>query len=130
MSHLENTPAQPETQELRTPQEVTNDVMAAYSSAAPEEQEQRTALEIAQDLMECMEAEIGQVMELRSILLAIWRDPEATENIKNIAGAGINASHFVSKGLEVLAIGFREELAALEQPDQESDLAGVDGGEA
>ena len=117
-------------EQLRTAMEVTNDVLAAFGSAAPEEQEQRTALEIAQDLMECMEAEIGQIMELRSILLAIYRDSGATENIKNIAGAGINASHFVSKGLEVLSIGFREELAALEQPSPESGLADVDGGEA
>ncbi|WP_325435144.1 hypothetical protein [Pseudomonas nitroreducens] len=117
-------------EQLRTPLEVTNDVLAELGSAAPEDQEQRTALEIASDLLECMEAEITEIMELRAILLAIYRDPEATAHIKSITGAGINASHFVSKGLEVLAIAFREELAALVQPDQKFDLAGIDGGEA
>lgn len=130
MTHPENTPAPPEMQELRTALEVTNDVLAVLGSAADGEQEQRTALEIAQDLMECMDAEIGQIMELRSILLAVWSDPGATEHIKNLVGTGINASHFVSKGLEVLAISFREELAAFEQPGQEPCVADVDGGEA
>lgn len=117
-------------EELRTALEVTNDVLAAFGSAAPKEQEQRTALEIAQDLLECMDAEIGQIMELRAILLAIYRDPKVTENIKNISGAGINASHFVSKWLETLVLVFKDELAALEQPSPESGLADVDGGEA
>ncbi|WP_440468081.1 hypothetical protein ACKI1H_07890 [Pseudomonas sp. YH-1] len=117
-------------EQLRTTLEVTNDVLAAFGSAADGEQEQRTSLEIANDLLECMEAEVTQIMEMRSILLAVWRDPEATAHIKNLVGAGINASHFVSKGLEVLAISFREELAALEQPDQVSAPSDVDGGEA
>lgn len=117
-------------EQLRTPLEVTNDVLAALGSDSVVEQEQRSALEIAQKLLESMEAEIAQIMELRAILVSVWRDPEATAHIKNVAGAGIDASHFVSKGLEALALVFKEELAALEQPDQKFDLAGIDGGEA
>lgn len=109
-------------EELRTTLEVTNDVLAALGSDSAMEQEQRSALDIAQELLECMEAEIAQIRELRAILVSVWRDPGATAHIKNITGAGIDASHFVSKGLEVLALVFKEELAALEQPVHESGL--------
>ncbi|QEY73242.1 hypothetical protein [Pseudomonas denitrificans (nom. rej.)] len=128
MTHPENTPAPPETQELRTALEVTNDVLAILDSGQQEPQESRAALEIAQELLECMEAEITQIMELRAILVAVYRDPEATAHIKSITGAGINASHFVSKGLEVMALMFKEELVALEQPELAVGLVDGQGG--
>ncbi|QIE89478.1 hypothetical protein G5B91_25725 [Pseudomonas nitroreducens] len=108
--------------------DVTNDVLAVLDSVPHEPSEQRTALEVAEDLLECMEAEIAQIMELRAILVSVWRDPEATAHIKSITGAGINASHFVSKGLEVMALMFKEELAALEQPELATGLADGQGG--
>lgn len=94
------------------------------TSAPADTQEQRPALDIAQDLLECLEAEILQISEIRSILIAVWKDPEATENIKNLTGAGISASHFVSKGLGALAFAFKEELAALNPADEDSDAIG------
>lgn len=115
-------------EQLRTTLEVTNDVLAAIGSAPDADQDQRTVLEIAQELLECMEAEITQIMELRAILVAVYRDPEATAHIKSITGAGINASHFVSKGLEIMALMFKEELVALEQPELAVGLADGQGG--
>lgn len=99
------------------------------TSAPIEAQELRSPLEIAHELLECMEAEILQIRELRSILVTVWSDPEATEHIKHLVGAGINASHFVSNGLKVLADTFKEELALLE-PVLEADISGDAGGEA
>lgn len=98
------------------------------TSVPVEAQERRPALEIAQELLECMEAEILQIRELRSILIAVWRDPEATEHIKHITGAGINASHFVSNGLDALASVFKEEIAALEPKAPAEELIHVAGG--
>lgn len=111
--------------QLRTNLDVTNDVLAAIGSASAEEPEQRTVLEIAEDLLVCMEADLQHIAELRSLLVAIWRDPEATAHIKNVAGAGIDTSHFVSKGLEVLALVFKEELAALEPAGEAAEVGGA-----
>ncbi|QEY75131.1 hypothetical protein [Pseudomonas denitrificans (nom. rej.)] len=126
MSHPENNPAPEQVQGLRSDLEITEAVLSALDSETESPAEPRAAVEIANELLECMEAELLHIAELRAILFAVWRDPEATAHIKHITGAGIDASHFVSKGLETLSLIFKEELAALEQPD----LAGIDGGEA
>lgn len=128
MSHPENTPALEKVQELRSGLEITNAVLAALDSAEEAPEEPRAAVEIANELLECMEAELLHIAELRAVLLAVWRDPEATAHIKHVTGAGIDASRFVSKGLEVMALMFKEELSALEQPELATSLADCQGG--
>lgn len=130
MSHLENTAAPPDSQDLHSDLEVTSAVLAAIGSEAAAPEEARSPLVIANDLLECMEAELHQIAELRAILLTIWGDPGATSHIKNIASVGINASHFVGKGLEALTLVFKGELAELKPSEQDAGLADADGGDA
>lgn len=96
------------------------------NTAAPAEtQEPQTALEIAHELLDCMEAEILSIRELRSILVTVWAHADATDHIRDVVGAGINASHFVSNGLDALAFAFKEQLAALEHAEKAAEVEGA-----
>ncbi|EQM66165.1 hypothetical protein L682_26845 [Aquipseudomonas alcaligenes OT 69] len=80
----------------------------------PEAQAPYTALKLARDAADCMRIEMLAVQDLVSVLRAIERDAESTEQIRQLCKVGSRAANVVLATIRELSGEFESVLVLLE----------------